>query len=339
MPSIIEKLSNAQDITFDEARQFMAAIMSGQMPPASMAAFLIGLKMKGEKPQEIAGCADALGKAGVHIDLPIPVVIDTCGTGGDKTGSFNISTVSALIVAGAGFVVAKHGNRSVSSQCGSADVLEALGVKVDAPPPVVEKCLQQIGLCFMFAPVFHPAMKNAMPVRKELGVRTIFNIIGPLCNPAGANVRVMGVFTPKLLKTLAEVLVALGIQEAFVVHSAGHDELTLSGPSQVCEIKKGKITSKKLTAKDFGMKPVDNTLLSGGDKHFNADIVRRILKGEKGPYRDVSVANAALAILSGCRALGRKDIQDLRGARRLAEEAIDNGNSWKKLEQLVLLTQ
>jgi anthranilate phosphoribosyltransferase len=268
-----------------------------------------------------------------------PVVVDTCGTGGDKQGSFNISTGAAFVVAGAGFTVAKHGNRSISSQCGSADVLEALGVNIDPGPVVVEKCLNEIGIGFLFAPAFHPAMKHAMPVRKELAVRTVFNVLGPLTNPAGANAQVIGVFSAKLVDTIAKVLVHLGAKHALVVHGAGHDEIALSGKTVAAEIDNGRVRKRVLTHNDFGLKAVPAGALRGGDKTENADILRRIYAGEKSFQRDAVVANAAACVLVAARAAGRKDVKNLKDARRVAEDSIDSGAAAEKLQRLVGLTQ
>jgi len=335
----VAKLVEKDDLTFEEAQETMAEIFGGRATPAQIAGFLTALRMKGETAAEIAGCAEAMRKAATRIHAKSAVVVDTCGTGGDKQGSFNISTAAAFVVAGAGFTVAKHGNRSISSQCGSADVLEALGVKVDPGPAVVEKCLNEVGIGFLFAPAFHPAMKHAMPVRKELGLRTVFNVLGPLTNPAGANAQVIGVFSPKLVDVLAKVLAHLGTKHALVVHGAGHDEITLSGKTLAAEIADGRVRKRVITHKDFGLKAVPQGALRGGDKVENAAIIRRIYSGEKGPQRDAVVANAAACILVGARASGRKDVKNLKDARRLAEASIDTGAAAQKLESLARLTQ
>lgn len=335
----ISKLVEAEDLTFDEAREAVGEILGGQTPASQIAGFLTALRMKGETPDEIAGCAEAMRGAATRIRLSDRVVADTCGTGGDKQGSFNISTAAAFVVAGAGFTVAKHGNRSISSQCGSADVLEALGVKVDPGPAVVEKCLKEIGIGFLFAPAFHPAMKYAMPVRRELGVRTVFNILGPLSNPAGANAQVIGVYSNHLVDILAKVLVRLGVQDSMVVHGAGHDEITLSGKTVVAEIVKGRVRRRTITAKDFGLKPVSGQALRGGTKEENAEIIRRVFEKEAGSHRDTVVANAAAAILVAARASGRRDVKNLKDGRRLAEQSIDSGRAREKLERLAQLTQ
>ncbi len=335
----ISKLVEEMDLTFSEAREAVGEILGGQTPASQIASFLIALRMKGETPEEIAGCAEAMRGAATRIRLSDRAVADTCGTGGDKQGSFNISTAAAFVVAGAGFTVAKHGNRSISSQCGSADVLEALGVKVDPGVAVVEKCLREIGIGFLFAPAFHPAMKYAMPVRRELAVRTVFNILGPLSNPAGANAQVIGVYSNQLVDMLAKVLVRLGTKESMVVHGSGHDEITLSGKTTVAEIVKGRIRKRTITARDFGFKPVSNGALRGGTKEENAEIIRRILKGEAGPQRDAVAANAAAAILVAARTAGRRDVKNLKDGRYLAEQSIDSGRAREKLERLAQMTQ
>jgi anthranilate phosphoribosyltransferase len=331
----IAKLIDRQSLTVQEAEDAMKSILQGQATPSQIAGFLTALRMKGETPEEIAGCAAGMRAAATRIAPAAPVVVDTCGTGGDRQGAFNISTLAALIVAGAGFVVAKHGNRSVSSQCGSADVLEALGVKIDAVPAVVEKCLSEVGIGFLFAPNFHPAMRHAMPTRKELGVRTVFNILGPLCNPAGANAQVIGAYSPKLLEVLGRVLLQLGAKHAMVVHSANHDEITLSGVTRVVEVNNGRLTTRKLTPASFGFRNQPKGALRGGDKHENAEIFRRILQGEKNSQRDVAVANAAAAILVASRASRRSDVKTIRDARGLAEQSLDSGNAWNKLQKLI----
>jgi anthranilate phosphoribosyltransferase len=336
--SAVQKLVERRDLTVEEAKESVAEILAGQSSPALIAAFLTALRMKGETADEIAGAVQAMRGAGSRVDAGSAVVVDTCGTGGDKTGSFNISTAAAFVVAGAGFTVAKHGNRSVSSQCGSADVLEALGIKIDMPVPVTERCLKEIGIGFLFAPLYHPAMKNAMPVRKELGVRTVFNVLGPLSNPAGANAQVIGVFSSALLDLLAGVLVRLGARHAMVVHGAGHDEITLHGTTAIAEIVAGKVRKRKVSAKDFGLKASHSSALKGGSKEENAAAVRAVLSGEKGARRDAVVANAAAAILTAARAAGRKDVKDLKTAARAAEAAIDSGAAREKLEKLAAMS-
>jgi anthranilate phosphoribosyltransferase len=336
--SAFQKLVEREDLTGEEARASVAEIFSGAASPALVAGFLTALRMKGETTAEIAGAAQAMRAAATKVDAGALVVADTCGTGGDKQGSFNISTAAAFVVAGAGFTVAKHGNRSISSQCGSADVLEVLGVKIDPAPAVAERCLKEIGIAFLFAPLYHPAMKHAMPVRKELGVRTVFNVLGPLCNPAGANAQVIGVFTHKMLVSLAKVLVELGVKHSMVVHGEGHDEIILAGTTEAAEIVDGKVRRRKITAKDFGLKRSPTAALQGGTKEVNAGIVKAILSGEKGPRRDVVVANAAAGILVAARASAMTEIKDLKTAARAAEKALDSGAAREKLEKLAVLS-
>ncbi|MGQ0645445.1 MAG: anthranilate phosphoribosyltransferase [Elusimicrobiota bacterium] len=339
MQEAVAKLVEGRDLSLEESRSAMAEIFTGEAPASRIAAFLTALRMKGETVEVIAGCAEAMRGAAAPVRAPAGVTVDTCGTGGDKKGSFNVSTAAAFVVAGAGFTVAKHGNRSVSSQCGSADVLEALGVKVDPGVAVVEKCLQEAGIAFLFAPAFHPAMKHAMPVRRELGLRTVFNVLGPLCNPAGVNAQVIGVFSPKLVDVMAKVLARLGARHAMVVHGGGHDEIILSGTTLAAEIVEGRIRRRTLSPRDFGLRPVPKGALLGGDKEKNADILRRILAGEKGPQRDAVAANAAAAILTASRAAGRADVKNLKDARMSAEKALDSGAARNKLERLAALSQ
>lgn len=337
--SAVVALVEKKDLTFDESRESVSEIFSGKAPPAQVAGFLIALRMKGETVDEIAGAAEAMRGAATRIHLPgVRVIADTCGTGGDKRGSFNISTAAAFVVAGAGYTVAKHGNRSISSACGSADVLEALGVKIDPSPAVVERCLKKIGIGFLFAPAFHPAMKHAMPIRRELGVRTVFNVLGPLTNPAGANAQVIGVFSDKMVEVIAQVLVRLGTQHAMVVHGSGHDEITLCGNTRAVEIVGGRLRRCVLTPASFGFKRQSDSALRGGDKEENAEIIRRILAGEAGPQRDAVVANASAAILVAGRAAGHREVKTLKQARSVAEHAIDSGRANEKLDKLVSLS-
>jgi anthranilate phosphoribosyltransferase len=337
--ALYQKLVDEEDLTQAEAQEAVAEILAGQVSPSLIAAFLTALRMKGETPVEIAGAARAMRAAASKVETGIPVVLDTCGTGGDKQGSFNISTAAAFVAAGAGYTVAKHGNRSISSQCGSADVLEALGVKVDASQPLMTKALKEVGIAFFFAPLYHPAMKHAGPIRKELGIRTVFNVLGPLCNPAGANAQVIGVFSYRMLDTIARVLVQLGTQYAMVVHGSGHDEITLADTTNIAEIVNGRIRKKRVTARDFGLKRSPTSALAGGTKEENAAIIRRVLAGEKGPERDVVVVNAAAAILVAARAAGHTDVKDLKTAALAAAQSIDSGDARAKLEKLAAVSQ
>jgi anthranilate phosphoribosyltransferase len=336
----LTKLLEKENLSFDVVRNCFSEIFSGQATPSQVAGFLVALRMKGESVDEIAGAAEAMRGAATRISLPRgTVIVDTCGTGGDQRGSFNISTGAAFVVAGAGFTVAKHGNRSVSSTCGSADVLEALGVKIDPPISVVERCLKEIGIGFLFAPSFHPAMKHAMPVRRELGIRTVFNLLGPLTNPAGANAQVIGVYSEKMVEVVARVLVRLGTRHGLVVHGAGHDEITLFGKTRAVEIVGGRLRKKSLTPAQFGFKQHSPSDLRGGTKEENAEILRRILDGETGAPRNAVVANAAAAIGVACRAARHREVKTFRQARAVAERSIDCGAAREKLDQLIALSQ
>ncbi|MBK8870384.1 MAG: anthranilate phosphoribosyltransferase [Elusimicrobia bacterium] len=338
--SALVKLADKKDLTFDETRDAVGEIFSGEVSPVLVAGFLTALRMKGETANEIAGAAQAMRSAATRLELPgVRVVVDTCGTGGDKQGSFNISTAAAFVVAGAGFLVAKHGNRSISSSCGSADVLEALGVQVDPGVETVSRCLNEAGIGFLFAPAFHPAMKHAMPVRRELGLRTVFNLLGPLTNPAGANAQVIGVFSDKMVEVVAKVLIRLGTRHGLVVHGAGHDEITLFGKTHVAEIREGRLKRRVWTAADFGFRRHNAAALRGGTKDENATIIRRVLAGEPGPQRDAVVANAAAALWVAGRVAGRNDLSTLKQTRAAAERSIDSGAAREKLERLVELSR
>jgi anthranilate phosphoribosyltransferase len=307
----------------------MDQIMSGGATDAQIGAFLIALRCKGETVDEIAGFAEAMREKATPIGGGREPMIDTCGTGGDGSGTFNISTAVAFVAAGAGLCVAKHGNRAMSSKCGSADVLAALGVDVEASPEKVATCLDEVGIGFLFAPKLHGAMKHAIGPRKEIGTRTVFNILGPLTNPAGARRQLIGVFAAELTERMAAVLRALGSERALVVHgSDGLDELTLTGPSQVTELRDGELETYEVAPGDFGYDVVDGSALEGGDATENARILTDVLKGIAGAPRDVVVMNAAAAIVAG----GLADrLQD--GAAR-AEAAIESGKALAALENL-----
>lgn len=320
-----------QDIHLSETEmsECMREIMDGKATDAQIGAFLTALRIKGETVEEITGAARIMREKAATIKAPEGVV-DTCGTGGDMSYTFNISTAAAIVVAAAGVPIAKHGNRSVSSKSGSADVLEALGVKIDLAPDKVEKCLFETGFGFLFAPIFHPAMKYAVGPRKEIGIRTIFNILGPLTNPAGAKRQVLGVFSDKLIETLASVLGNLGAEDTMVVHGEdGLDEITISDGTKVSRYKDGNVDTFYVTPEDFGIERADVESLAGGDKDENAGILRSILKGEKGPRRDVVLMNSAAALVVG----GKTD--DFREAMFIASEAIDSGKAHRKLEEII----
>lgn len=323
------KLSvEGKDLSEEQMTGAMRDIMEGHATDAQIGAFLTALRMKGETVDEITGAAKVMREKVTGIKAP-PYTVDTCGTGGDMSHTFNISTTTALIVAACGVPVAKHGNRSVSSSCGSADVLEALGIKIDLEPRKVEKCLEETGFGFMFAPLFHPAMKFAIGPRKEMGIRTIFNILGPLTNPAGAERQVLGVFSDKLTEPLAKVLGNLGVKHAFVVHGEdGLDEITNTDRTRVTELKNGNINTYFISPEDFNFTKAGKGDLKGGNARENAAITIDILKGEKGPKRDIVLMNAAAALVTGDKA------KDFNKAVLLASTAIDSGAALKKLEEV-----
>ena len=328
----IDLLVKGQSLDMEQAAAVMNQIMEGEATPAQFGSFVTALRLKGETVEEIAGMARVMREKA----LPVKVsgaLVDTCGTGGDGSKTFNISTTAAFVVAGAGLKVAKHGNRGMSSGCGSADVLDALGVKIDLGAAEVERCLEDIGIGFMFAPTFHPAMKYAAPPRKEIGIRTVFNILGPMTNPAGAQCQLLGVFDEELCMTMAEVLGILGCRHALVVHGEdGLDEITLGGKTTVCELKDEQVSRYYIDPEDFGFARTSVDKLRGGPPQENADILKLVLKGEKGPYRDIVLLNAAAALVAG-------DVErDLDKGVKLATEAIDSGRAMEKLERLVELT-
>jgi anthranilate phosphoribosyltransferase len=333
MITFIQKLAKGQHLSLDESRQAMREIMEGRATPAQIAAYLTALAIKGPSPDEIAGAAIVMRQMATRIDVGDLPVIDTCGTGGTGKGTFNISTCAALVAAGAGAYVAKHGNRGATSPCGSSDVLEALGVNVQASPAVVARCIREAHMGFLFAPQLHGAMKFAAPVRKEIGIRTIFNLLGPLTNPAGARRQVMGVFSKDLVRLMAEVMLRLGTEHALVVHSAdGLDEISLSAPTHVCEVRGGSVTCYDLSPEVLGLAEAPPDLLRAGSAHESADAVRSVLSGEAGPRRDVVLANAGAALyVSGVAC----DIHD--GLRRAAA-GIDSGAAARVLASLVALS-
>jgi len=329
----IAKLVQGQDLTFDESYFAMRQIMSGEADQAQIAGFLVGLRMKGETVHEIAGCAKAMIEKAVRIEFNGENLIDTCGTGGDSVGTFNISTVSAIVASAAGVKVAKHGNRAISSKCGSADVLRELGVNIELTPEQAKTCLEEIGITFIFAPLYHSAMKYAAPVRQSLGVRTVFNLLGPLTNPAGAKRQILGVFSENLTEKMASVLKELGSEHALVVHGAGGiDEISVSGHTKVSELKNGEVKTYEISPENFGLKRWDINLILGGDAKLNAEIIKRVLEGEKGPHRDVVLLNSG----AGIYVSGLADSID--DGIKMAEEAIDSGKAKKKLEELINLT-
>src|SRR5437660_9875613 len=342
---VLHRIANhRQARSREEARGGMSGGLAGGCTDAQIAALLVGLHMKGETVEEIVGFAEAIRQAAA----PLPIrrnstldvsgterdaLVDTCGTGGDASGTFNISTATALVVAGAGVRVAKHGNRSVTSQCGSADVMEALGVNIDLPPARLAACLDEIGIAFLFAPAMHSAMKYVQPARRELRLRTVFNLLGPLTNPARASAQVVGVYSADLVEKLAEALSILGLRRALVVHGAdGLDEITITGPTRIAEVRDAQVRSYEVTPEEFGLKRASIEEIAGGDAAANATIIREILSGEKSPRRDVVLLNAAAALV----AAGRAD--PLVDSLPLASRSIDRGAAADKLDALVRFT-
>lgn len=324
------KLVNRQDLAEDEMESVMTEIMEGKTTDAQIASFLTALRMKGETVNEVSGAARVMRRKAQRIDARSPVVVDTCGTGGDNRGTFNISTTAAFVVAAAGITVAKHGNRAVSSGCGSADLLEALGVNIEATPDVVEECIQQVGIGFLFAPRLHGAMKYALGPRRELGFRTIFNMLGPLTNPASATAQVVGVYAPELTEMFAQVLKNLGVKRAFVVHGLdGLDEATVTAETRVSELREGMITTYNIDPLRYFGGYYSLEELRGGDAHTNAEITKSILAGENGGRRKIVVLNAGLAIV----AVGKANT--LEEGISIAEECIDSGSALRKLRELI----
>jgi len=346
----IHRLANyGQSLARAEAREVMAEVLSGKCTDAQIAALLVALRMKGETVEEIVGFAEAIRAAAA----PLPIerasagaalmvsgtgrdalaessLVDTSGTGGDASGTFNISTATAFVTAGAGVRVAKHGNRSISSKCGSADVIEALGINIQLSPERSAQCLREVGLCFLYAPNLHPAMKQVQGVRRELRMRTMFNLLGPLTNPAGASGQVVGVYSLDLVEKLAEALSMLGLHRALVVHGLdGLDEITITGKTRIAEAREGSVRSYEVEPEEFGLNRATLQEISGGDAQENAAIIREILQGEKSPRRDVVLLNAGAALV----AAGKAD--HLAEAVPLAVKSIDSGAAAKKLEALI----
>lgn len=313
----------------------MDVIMSGEATPSQIGGFITGLRMKGETIDEIAGAAAVMRQKATPIEPVLEngkLLIDTCGTGGDSSGTFNISTASALVAAGGGAIVAKHGNRSISSRCGSADVLEALGVTIDIPPGRVAQCIETVGIGFLFAPGLHGAMKHAIGPRRELGIRTIFNILGPLTNPAGAGAQLLGVYDPNLCMVMAEVLKSLGSVRAMVVHGSGLDEISTSGTTDIAMLEDGVVSRRKIAPEDLGVERANRNDLAGGDAERNAAIIRDIFSGAAGPKRDVVVVNSAASlVVAGIAA-------DIKDGIEKASDSIDSGTAAGKLEELIAFT-
>jgi anthranilate phosphoribosyltransferase len=330
----LSKIVQKKDLSEAEMSQMITDIFSGDITDAQMGAFMAALATKGETFEELAGAAQAMRRKAQRIQVSSPTVVDTCGTGGDGAKTFNISTTTAFVVAGCGVTVAKHGNRSISSQCGSADLLEALGVKIDLQPELVEEAVSELGIGFMFAPVFHGAMKYAAKARKEIGLRSIFNMLGPLTNPAAANCQLLGVFAPELTEMFANALKLLGAKRAFVVHGHdGLDEISVCAPTRVSELQDGMVRTYDLDPEQFFGKLADPDDLKGGDPEQNAAITKSILNGDLGPKKDVVILNAAAALTAAGKST------DLKEGMGLAEESIARGAANSKLEALITFTQ
>jgi anthranilate phosphoribosyltransferase len=328
--SLIEKLQRREDLTVDEASAAMGEIMDGRASSAQIAGLLIALAMKGERPSEVVGLARTMRLRAVRLSKTFDPVFDTCGTGGDRSHTFNVSTVSALVVAASGVRVAKHGNRSVSSQCGSADLFEALGVNINAAPPVVEQCLEEAGIAFFLAPTFHPSMRHAGPTRKELGVRTAFNLLGPLTNPAGASRQLVGVPRPELTELVARSLGLLGSERAWVVHGAdGLDEISTTGYTKISECRNGSVNTFYLHPSDVRIPKASPETLRGGGADDNARIARDVLAGEAGAPRDIVLLNAGAALfIAGA-------VSSISDGLVRAADALDSGRAADVLATLV----
>ena len=330
----LARLLDGRDLTRAESREVMATIMAGEATPAQIGGFLVALRLKGEKPDEIAGAAEAMR---AHVIPVTPVrddLVDTAGTGGDGGRTFNISTAAALVAAAAGAGVAKHGNRSVSSASGSADVLEALGFSLELPPARIARSIDELGFGFMFAPTHHPAMKHAAPVRRELAARTVFNVLGPLTNPAGARAQVVGVYSASLVPVIADVLALLGARRAFVVHGAfGIDELSPAGPNLVCEVVDGTVKERVIDPLELGVERCEPEELRGGTPAENARCIREVFAGANGGRRSAILLNAAGAIAAGGHA------QDLVEGLALARDAVDSGAAAARLDELIAFSQ
>lgn len=324
------QLAAGRGLSREEASAAMSTIMDGEATGAQIGAFLMGLRSKGESPDEITGCAEAIRERALPVPHTIPRLLDTCGTGGDGASTFNISTTAAFIAAGAGQKVAKHGNRAISSQTGSADVLEEMGVTIDMAGPEVAGALDEVGITFLFAPTFHAAMRHAGPPRKQLGMRTVFNVLGPLCNPAGATAQIVGVFDPELTSVLARVLGNLGVERALVVHgSDGLDEITITGPTKVAEWTGERVEEYEIEPESFGISRGSLESVAGGDPALNARILREVLEGRDGGPRAIALLNAGAALLAAGAA------EDLREGVRLARESVDSGAALAALEDLL----
>ena len=330
----IAKLVEGIDLTQQEAEAVMGQVMEGEATPSQISAFLTALRIKGETVEEIAGCARAMRSSAIKVITRPGQLVDTCGTGGDGAATFNISTTVAFVAAGAGLSVAKHGNRAISSRCGSADLLESLGVKIDLGPKEIARCIEEVGIGFLFAPRLHPAMKHAIAPRREMGIRTIFNLLGPLTNPASATTQLIGVYHPQLTETLAQVLSLLGSHHAMIIHGADSlDELSTSGTNKVTQLTNKEITTYHLDPLSLGLPQANLEQLRGGAPEENARITLSILRGEGGPGRDVVLLNSAAVLVAAEKA------PNFKAGISLSAEAIDSGEALKKLEQLIRISQ
>ena len=326
----LNKIVKRENLNEEQMSQMITEIFSGNITDAQIGAMMAALATKGETFEELAGAARAMRRKALRIQTSTSTVVDTCGTGGDGAHTFNISTTTSFVVAACGVTVAKHGNRSVSSQCGSADLLEALGVKLDTAPEIVEEAVQEIGIGFLFAPLYHGAMRFAAKARKEVGLRSIFNMLGPLTNPAGANCQLRGVYAPELTEMFAHALQLLGAKRAFVVHGHdGLDEISVCAPTRISELKDGLIRTYDISPEQFFSEKAEPADLLGGNPEENAQITRNILNGEKGPKRNVILINAAAALVAAGHA------EDFKQGILMAETAIDDGSATKKMEALI----
>ena len=332
---VLQRISEGENLTSEEMYKVLEEIVEGNVTDAQIGAFIMGTKMKGETVEEIAGAAKFFRDRATKVPVSDPAeIVDTCGTGGDRSGTFNVSTVTAFVVAGAGIKVAKHGNRSVSSKCGSADFLEKVGAKIDLPAEKVARMIEEIGIGFMFAPLFHPAMKRVIGPRREVGVRSIFNLVGPLSNPAGAKRQLLGVFSDKLVDKISHVLPKIGVERAFVVHGKeGIDEVSISGPTLVGELKEGKVELYEVVPEDFGMKRRELRSVCAEGPEESVRMGLSVLEGEEGPHRDMVLLNATFAILAS----GKAD--DKKTALEMARDSIDSGRAKKKLEEFIDLSR
>ena len=332
MNEFLQKIAAGQVLTQEEAEAAMHQMMQGKASPEELAGFLLGIRARGETVEELTGFVRAMRAYAVPVELKDRQAIDVCGTGGDQTGTFNISTTVAFVCAGAGVTVAKHGNRSISSKSGSADVLEALGARVNLGKEGVEYCLEEVGIAFIFAPLFHPAMRHVMPVRRALGVRTFFNILGPLVNPAGVERQLVGAFSPEVARQMAEVLARLGAVRAITVHAGGMDEFSLHAPATFYRVDGKAVEEHALLPEALGFRQVPLEALKGGNAQENASILQQVLSGQEGPYREVVLLNAAYALYIS----GKYD--DLDTALQAAVESIDSGAAARKLKDFIAIT-